>query len=134
LESAREAVRLGMLPPDGLFLAGLLASRAGDGAQARDWFDRALAADPGLLARKHDTALRMEREGRLLDAASILREILAADPEHAPTLFNLGRVLLLAGRPAQAVAPLRKGLEIEDDSRARAMLDQALREAGTPRP
>lgn len=130
LELAREAVRLEALPPDGLFLAGLLAARAGDRGLARAWIDQALSADPALLVRKREAAARLEREGRLLDAASMLGEILAADPTDTAALFDLGRVLLLAGQPARAVPPLRRGLELEEDERARALLDRALREAG----
>jgi tetratricopeptide (TPR) repeat protein len=129
LELAREATELPRLPPDGRFLAGLLAHRAGRLDLASGWFEKALAEDPELLRRKHEAARRLESEGRPLEAASTYREILAARPDHVPTLFNLGRVLLLAGRAGAAVEPLRRGLEIEDDARARQMLDQATRAA-----
>ncbi len=129
IELAREAVGLGVLPPEGIYLAGLLAFRAREGEQARLWFDLALKQDPDLLRKKHEVALRLEEEGRYYESAVVFREILAADPDHAPTLFNLGRALLLAGRPKQAISPLRRGLEITDDPRARDMLAQAIREA-----
>jgi tetratricopeptide (TPR) repeat protein len=130
VDLAEQAVELGSLPPDGLFLAALLADRAGRRDRAHRWFEAALAAEPELLRRKHEAALALEGEQRYAEAASMLRDILAADPDHAPTLFNLGRLLLLDGRPDQAIPPLRRGLELREDPRARAALDQALREAG----
>lgn len=129
VELAREAVGLGVLPPEGIFLAGLVAFRAREGELASQWFDLALEQDPELLRKKHDAALQLQEEGRHYESAVVFREILAADPEHAPTLFNLGRALMLAGRAKQAIIPLRRGLEIMEDPRARDMLAQAVREA-----
>ena len=120
------------LPPHVLVLAGMVAAAAGDEALARSWFDRALTLDPELLRRKHETALEHEQAGRYAVAAGIFREILVVRPDHAPTLFNLGRVLILAGRPAEAIAPLSRGLEIQPDPRARTLLEQA--EAAPPQP
>jgi tetratricopeptide (TPR) repeat protein len=129
---AHELTKIEELPPHAVVLAGMVATAAGDEALARAWFDRALTQDPDLLRRKHDTALEHERNGRYGVAAEIYREILFVRPNHAPTLFNLGRVLILAGRPGEAIDPLRRGLEIQPDPRARALLEQA--EAAPPQP
>lgn len=123
----RRAVGSGWLDAEGLFACGLVASRLGDPRDARDWLDRALAADPDILRRRHESALRLETEGKLADAADTYREILTARPDHAPTLFNLGRVLLASSRPDEAAQAFRRGLAIQEDPRARALLAEALR-------
>jgi tetratricopeptide (TPR) repeat protein len=122
LALAEEAVSLAELPPEGLFLAGQLAYRAGDGKQAKEWFRTAMERDPGILRGKHGEAMSLLASERPEEAAAILREILIASPDHAPTHFNLGRALLMAGRPGEAAIALRNGLAIRDDPRARTLL------------
>ena len=90
-----------------------------------DSFDQARAMDPTILRQKHDTAVRLTEAGSHDEAIALLREVLIADPDHVPTLFNLGRSLILAGRPAEAVEPLERGLRQQDDDVARSLLGQA---------
>jgi tetratricopeptide (TPR) repeat protein len=129
---AREAVDLDMLPPAGLYLAGLIAFNASEEELAKRWFERAMEGDPELLRRRHQGAVDLQAEERHAEAAELFGEILAARPDHVPTLFNRGRALLLAGRPEEAIGPLRKGLALKEDPGARALLARALREAGRP--
>jgi predicted Zn-dependent protease len=117
----------GLPDPEGRYACALIASRAGAADEARTWFRVALAADPGIPRRRHDAAIRLEGDERYAEAAVAYREILAADPDHAPTLFNLGRVLLQASRPEEAVPVLERGLAALDDPRARALLQEARR-------
>ncbi|RMG45311.1 MAG: tetratricopeptide repeat protein [Acidobacteria bacterium] len=130
---AREAAGLSPLPPDGRFLAALVLHRAGAADEAREQFDIALREDPELLRRRHEQAMKLERESRYDEAAELFREILAARPDHVPSLFNLGRALLLAGRPDEAVEPLERGLALRDDPAARALLARARAASGRPR-
>jgi tetratricopeptide (TPR) repeat protein len=125
---ATEAVGLDVLPAEGTFLAGLLAIRSGNHILARQWFDLALSQDPDLLRKKHAAAMKLQEEERHQEASVLFREILAADPDHAPTLFNLGRTLLLIGQPQAAMSPLQRGLELVDDPRAREMLATAVQQ------
>ena len=134
LELAREAVAGDFLPPEGLYLAGLIASRVSDAEQARLWFEAALARAPDLLQKKHQAALRLEAAGHHDAAAAQLQEVLVSQPDHVSTLFNLGRMLLLAGKPDQAVAPLTRGLALQEDARARGLLAEALRASGSRSP
>jgi tetratricopeptide (TPR) repeat protein len=112
---------------DCLFARGLTASRSGATNEARSWFREALSTNPEILRRRHESAVRLESAKRYGEAAAVYREILAADPDHAPTLFNLGRVLLLAARPEEATEALLRGLAIQEDPRARAILAEARR-------
>jgi protein O-mannosyl-transferase len=118
---------------EGLFARGLAASRSGATDEARSWFREALSTDPEILRRRHESAVRFEGAKHYAEAAAAYREILAADPGHAPTLFNLGRVLLLAARPEEATKALLQGLAIQEDPRARAMLAEARRREGGAR-
>jgi tetratricopeptide (TPR) repeat protein len=93
---------------------------------------RAADLDPDLPRQMHETALRLEQEQRYGEAATMFRKILFLRPDHAPTMFNLGRILILAGRPEQSVEWLRAGLEIQPDPRAEALLEQALAAPGKP--
>jgi tetratricopeptide (TPR) repeat protein len=128
---AAEAVDSWDMPAEGVFLAGLIAARAGDRSVADELFADALKKDPDLLRKKHQLAVELDRKGNHERAASLFEEILAARPRHAHTLFNLGRSLVLAGRPARAIPALRAGLELENDPAARHWLSRARDEATT---
>ena len=125
LVQLERALELETMPPDGIFLAGLLARRAGAGDRADEIFALALERDPGLLRRRHEEAVALDRANRHLEAAELFFELAEAQPTHLPSLFNLGRNLLLGGRPAEAALYLRRGLAIRDDAGARALLREA---------
>ncbi len=127
IDRAREALTIPSLPAEGWFLAGLVADRAGAADLSRNWFDTALGRDPELLRRKNAAALELEQGGQRVAAAEQYREILVAIPDHVPSLFNLGRVLVADGRPGEAIAPLERGLALQADPRAAALLQQARR-------
>lgn len=131
-EAARlvfEAVAASDIPGEGLYLAGLILTRAGERRAAMEMFDRALDKDPDLLRKKHRLAVELDARGEHARAASLFEEILAARPTHAHTLFNLGRSLVLAGQPDQAIPALTTGLRLEDDPDARQWLARAREEA-----
>lgn len=77
----------------------------------------------------HRAALEAESSGRYAEAAERYREILEVDPANVATLFNLGRALYLGNDPAAAVPPLERGLALREDTRARALLEEARRRA-----
>ena len=65
--------------------------------------------------------------GRMSAAESILRQILAASPQHAPSLHLLGVALLQSGRPDEAVGHIRQSLSLSPgDPAAHANLGCAL--------
>jgi tetratricopeptide (TPR) repeat protein len=130
-ELAVQAVESWDLPAEGVYLAGLIAARAGERAAADRLFDQALEKDPDLLRKKHRLAVELDSQGKHRQAVSLFEEILAARPRHAHTLFNLGRSLVLAGEPRRAIPALRAGLSIENDPNARQWLSRARREAGS---
>jgi tetratricopeptide (TPR) repeat protein len=58
-------------------------------------------------------ALAHHRGGRLREAETIYRQILAGDPRHAQTLHMLGLLVHQAGRPDLAIAYLREATTID---------------------
>ncbi len=69
-------------------------------------------------------AVALHREGRLAEAEARYLEILAAHPEHAGVLHNLGVVAAQGGDPATALAWFDKSLAARPDY-ARAYLNRA---------
>ncbi len=129
LASVRRAVETNALPAEGLVRAGLLLAHAGARGEARPLLDRALELDATLLRRRHEAAIRLGAEGKHEEAARLFAEIVALRPEQVSALFNLGRSLMLAGRPREAIAPLRRGLALREDPGARNLLRRAQRAA-----
>jgi tetratricopeptide (TPR) repeat protein len=127
----RQAVDSGALPAAGVFLAGMVAREAGDAEFSRELFAQALALDPDLLRKKHDTAVELSEKGEHEQAIALFEEVLVVEPDHAPTLFNLGRTRIQAGRPAEAIDPLERGLARQEDAGARALLEQARAASGS---
>lgn len=65
------------------------------------------------------------------DRIAALRELVAADPEDALTRFMLGRELLAAGQPVEAVTELETAVRLSPDHTASwRWLGQALEAAG----
>jgi tetratricopeptide (TPR) repeat protein len=126
LTLSERATGLAGLPGEAWFLAGLIAARCDAPSLATERFDRALEMVPDLLRQKHERASALQADGRYVEAAQTYEEILVAQPDHVQTLFNLALTLQQAGRPAEALEPLRRGLAIQDDTRARQLLTQVL--------
>lgn len=127
MDLVERAIAIGALPPEGLYLAGLIATASNEAGRASQLFGQALERDPDLLRKKHAVAIEFDAQGKYLEAAQQYREILAAMPEHVPSRFNLGRSLLLAGRAEEAAYHLRRGLSAREDPGARALLVEAER-------
>lgn len=128
-ELAREAATTEHLPGEAYFLTGLVMARAGQPDLAQEQFQKALELDPDILRKRHRRAVELEQKGDHEKAAALFEEILAAQPHHVHTLFNLGRSLILAGHPDKAIAPLAEGLKLSNDPGARRWLQRARREA-----
>jgi tetratricopeptide (TPR) repeat protein len=64
----------------------------------------------GGLVQAFGAAVQFYRSGKLAEAESLCRRLLAAAPGHARALHLLGTIALQSGRPAVAVAPLTRAL------------------------
>jgi tetratricopeptide (TPR) repeat protein len=117
---------------DALLSRGIALVKAKDASGARSSFDRAQTLDPDVVRRRFDRATALDAQGRHAEAADTFRDIHIVLPDSAPVLFNLGRSLFLAGRPAEAIPSLEAGLAIQEDAEARRLLEECRRSARRP--
>jgi tetratricopeptide (TPR) repeat protein len=130
IDLAQRGLDSGALSAEGTWTAGEVFARAGRAESAAEAFRQAAARDPNVLRSRFSAAMQLDKEGKHEEAAAAFAALLAAGPDHVPTLFNLGRSLVLLGRPAEAIPLLERGLALQDDERARALLAEARRQAG----
>jgi predicted Zn-dependent protease len=88
-----------------LRLIGLIALLAGAPALHAEQGSEALA----IRAREGEAAMQASRFD---EAAAIYAELVAAKPRDGGLLMNLGMARYMAGHPADAVAPLRKAVQL----------------------
>jgi tetratricopeptide (TPR) repeat protein len=81
-----------------------------DGSQAWDKsidaYRKAIAADAQNIEAYNALGVALAQSGRYADAETTLRQAIAIDPARTHMRSNLGYVLLLAGKPSEAVAEL----------------------------
>jgi tetratricopeptide (TPR) repeat protein len=82
---------------------GLDLQMAGDLAQARAEYRRALVADPSYEVAWHNLGILAYDESRLAEADSCFRRAAALDPSYGVARFQLGRVLEDLGRDEEAM-------------------------------
>ena len=70
-------------------------------------------AQPNELAARGKQATQAMNEGRYEHAAAIYRQLLLALPGDAGLHMNLGMALAMAGREGEAIAPLRRAVELQ---------------------
>ncbi len=129
IELAQRGIDSGALRAEGTWTAGEVFARAGRPESAAAAFRQAAAMDQNVLRSRFSAAMQFDKDGKYEEAAAAFAALLTANPDHVPTLFNLGRSLMLLGRPAQAIPLLERGLALQDDERARALLAEARRQA-----
>ncbi len=103
LACARESLRLDRDRPQMHMLAAIQHARLGD-AEAADAERRAAGALGDLPPSVNRLAIAFAGAGDAARAESILRALVAAHPEHAPSRLNLARLVRRLGRIAEADA------------------------------
>ncbi len=63
--------------------------------------------------QKYNTAEKLKDEGKLDEAAALLNEILAEEPNHVLTHLTLGRIYTLQGKYEQAVSHGQTACQLE---------------------
>ena len=83
---------------------GIIAFREGDSDSARQWFERALAVNPGHVQALNHLGVIARNAGEFDEAERYYRAALAADPDYAPAILNLAFLLdIYLGNPADAI-------------------------------
>ncbi|MBL0274761.1 MAG: tetratricopeptide repeat protein [Anaeromyxobacter sp.] len=116
---------------EGLVALAEVSRLAGDRASEEKALDRLAQLDPGSAEWKRIAEIRTAA-GDLDGAEKALRRSLARDPKDAPTNLALGRVVLQAGKPQEALELLRAAGA--DGAADRAALERRLNVERTTRP
>jgi tetratricopeptide (TPR) repeat protein len=101
--------------PDGWLNIGRAALQEGDVARARVVLEKALAIDPKLARTNFFYGSLMKEVGDYDKAAQYLSVVLAQYPRDRVALNNLGRVLFLERKYADAIKILNQVLEIDPE-------------------
>lgn len=96
-------------------LGQLYASTGRMDAAAACW-EGALAADPGDGETMAMIARQMQRGGRLREALAMLDRLISANPALAAVHAQRGAILVALARPDDAIAAVRKSLELDPSS------------------
>jgi tetratricopeptide (TPR) repeat protein len=96
--------------PDVLYLLGQMSREQGDMAQARLYWEEALAADPAHGPALGDMGVLSLAEGDTLAALGLLTDAVRNDPALASAWYGLARIHLARGETTDAVQDLREFL------------------------
>ena len=77
-----------------------------------EYFDRAIAMEPGYAGAWNEKANFLDLMGELDEALACYDTALTIDPEAAETWFNKGLTLKKVGREQDAVACINRGIEL----------------------
>jgi tetratricopeptide (TPR) repeat protein len=95
----------------------------------REMLEDFVAQDPNDSFSRYALALELEKEGRELEAAPQLQEVIARDPNYVAAYYQLGRLLARLGQVEDARAVYRRGLDAaaaSNDQRTRSEIQEAL--------
>jgi Flp pilus assembly protein TadD len=85
---------------------------AGAAAEAVQFYNKALATQPGYAKALHRKANALEMDGQIEDAIATYGLALAADPTDAECWFNRGVILKKAGQTAEGNSCIDTGVQI----------------------
>jgi len=101
------------------------------GQKTRDFYQRVLAKNPGLLAAKANMAMTYVNTDTPMQGIMLLRDVLKQDPTNELALFNLGLLSMRSGQYERAVERFRQILITNPASRkAQFYLGVSLAESG----
>lgn len=101
------------------------------GKKTRDFYQKALATNPNLLAAKANMAMTYVNTDTPMQGIMLLREVLQQDPTNELALFNLGLLSMRSGQYERAIERFRQILVTNPGSRkAQFYLGVSLAEAG----
>jgi Flp pilus assembly protein TadD len=95
---------------------GTVLDRQGEGDEARERYERALAIDPFHARALNNLGVWLDQRGQGAAAIAMLQRSVQADPENAETYSNLGGALIGARRLAEALGALDVALALDPDA------------------
>jgi Flp pilus assembly protein TadD len=101
--------------PDGWVNVGRVRAQEGNVAGAREAIERALTLDPALARALYFLGRTEKSEGKLEEAAATFRKVLDQFPRDRVVRNDLGRVLFLLRRYAEAVKEFETTLSIDPE-------------------
>ena len=117
--------------PDALHQLGVIAHQAGRHEVAADFFERAIAVQPGVAAYHSNLGEAYRCLGRLEKAADCYRQALRLKADYPEALNNLGLVLQKQGQPALAAECCQRAVTLAPAfALAHNNLGNALRDQG----
>lgn len=81
-------------------------------AKAREYYDKALKAHPSDLTIKTKTAMTYLTSNNPMQGITMLREVLAKDPQNELALFNMGMLSIQSGQYERAIERLQDLVKI----------------------
>jgi tetratricopeptide (TPR) repeat protein len=116
---------------DDQYNAALEAARAGDSAGARQLLERAHMMNRMHIGIRNALGVLRLEAGDAAGAITLLKPLARELPDAAPIQLNLGNAMVAAGRPDDAVAPLKRATLLDaSDHLAWYGLGRALQTAG----
>lgn len=109
LEQAVGCLPASATPP---YLLAKLHQRAGDTAEARRWFSRAIALDPAFRGPHSSRGFACLSQDRLDEAATEFEELLSLEPHNEFAWLGIGRLSLIQCQWKEAEAELRRAIEL----------------------
>lgn len=130
-EGLRQLQRAQRLDPElpGIdFDIGMAHFRLASVAEARQYLEVAAKKDPGNLVAARFLADVLHRSAEWQRASELYERVVAQEPRNAWAFYGLGFVLIALDRPEEALAPLRRALELDPTiAKAHYQLGRALR-------
>ncbi len=101
----------------GRFLSGPMGGRSvARLREARSTLERAIRLDPSYLNLRHDYAIALQASGDTTAAASVWRDIIATEPQHAMAHMSLGQISFFRGDLDAAREHYQRGLAVPADT------------------
>ncbi|HEY3129524.1 MAG TPA: tetratricopeptide repeat protein [Acidobacteriota bacterium] len=132
LQRAREYLQKEPFSVEGLDLAGVLATRLGSLAEARDYLVRAVRAKPDSPRVLSNLGFVHLQEKNPAEAIRFLRAALALDPKLADAWSNLASAFALLGDKTAAEAAKRESVDPDEQASPCVALAKSLRSAEQP--
>ncbi|HET9131745.1 MAG TPA: tetratricopeptide repeat protein, partial [Terriglobia bacterium] len=128
LAEYRKCLKMKPDNPVAAFNIGFALRKMGDECGAQTWYCRALELDPTFKTAALELAIVYATNGKHIDAADLLSDLLARNPEFREARLTLAKTFIQSNQCAKALATLEP--TSVDDAVARSLIGAALLQQG----